>query len=209
MDSQASEINARLERLERENRRMKKIGIVAIVFASVLFVSGQAKTNKVVEANAFRLVEAGKVRAELSMPSPGEPELIFYDNSGTSVAYISTTPPGLYLGKSGTKESAIIHAGTSDTTIPTQPVLFLGGSASNVLLAGGTSNSIRMFGSAGTFKVNVDEDGPNVTVTDNEGYSTEVGKTDLVLTRTGKKEQTPAASLVLFDKDKKVLWSAP
>src|SRR5215468_410461 len=133
--------NARLEKLEKESRRMKKIGTVAIVFASVLFVSGQAKTNKVVAANAFHLVDAsGKVRAELSMNFEGglrEPELIFYDHGGDVVAYISTTPaPGLYLGKYGTRESAIIHAGTSDTTIPTQPVLFLGGSASNVLLAG-------------------------------------------------------------------------
>ena len=66
-----------------------------------------------------------------------------------------------------------------------------------------------MFGSAGTFTVKVDEDGPNITVEDKEGYSTEIGGTDLVQTKTGKKEQTPAASLVLFDKDKKVLWSAP
>jgi hypothetical protein len=46
MDSPASEINARLEKLERENSRMKKIGIAAIVFVSVLFISGQAKTNQ-------------------------------------------------------------------------------------------------------------------------------------------------------------------
>jgi hypothetical protein len=37
---------------------MKEIGIVGIVFASVLFISGQAKSNKVVEANEFRLVDA-------------------------------------------------------------------------------------------------------------------------------------------------------
>ncbi len=204
------DINARLEKLERENRRIKKLGIVAIVFASVLFISGQAKTNKVVEASAFHLLDAsGKVRAELSMPVAEEPELIFYDNSGTSVAYISTKPPGLYLGKSGAKESVVIHAGAPDMAIPTQPMLLLGGSGGSILLLGGTSNSIRMFGSSGTFKVDVDEAGPNATVTDKEGYSTEIGKTDLVLTRTGKKEQTPAASVVLFDKDKKVLWSAP
>ncbi len=41
------DIDARLETLEGENRRIKTLGIVAIVFASVLFISGQAKTNKV------------------------------------------------------------------------------------------------------------------------------------------------------------------
>src|SRR5215468_10792936 len=54
---QASAINARLEKLDNENRGMKKIGIVAIVFASVLFISGQATTNKVVEANEFQVVD--------------------------------------------------------------------------------------------------------------------------------------------------------
>ena len=58
------EINARLEKLERENRWMKKIGIVATVVLSTLIIGGQAKTNKVVEANEFRLVDASrKVRA--------------------------------------------------------------------------------------------------------------------------------------------------
>ncbi len=49
------DIDARLETLEGENRRIKTLGIVAIVFASVLFISGQAKTNKIVEANEFAL----------------------------------------------------------------------------------------------------------------------------------------------------------
>jgi|SRR5215472_4050826 len=96
------DINARLEKLERENRRMKKTGTVGIVFASVLFISGQAKTDKVVEANEFRLMDsAGKVRALLSM-IPSGPELSFYDDHGTVVANISTTPdPALYLAGCG------------------------------------------------------------------------------------------------------------
>jgi hypothetical protein len=53
------------------------------------------------------------------------------------------------------------------------------------------------------------DDSQNVTLRDKEGYSTQIGKTDLVVPTTGRKEQTPAASIVLFDKDKRVLWSAP
>lgn len=51
--------------------------------------------------------------------------------------------------------------------------------------------------------------GPSLELEDNEGFSTILGRSDLVENRTGRKERTPAASLVLFDKDKKVLWSAP
>jgi hypothetical protein len=204
------DINARLEKLEKENRRMKKIGIVAIVFTSVLFISGQAKTDRVVEANAFRLVDsAGKVRALLSM-SPAGPDLSFYNDHGTVVAHLSTTPdPGLYLGEPGTKGTAVIRAGTPDTKPPTQPILLLRGPTGNVQLAGGTSNSIRIFGPAGTFTVSNDEGGPNITLIDAEGYSTEVGKTAFVHPKTGKKEQARAASLALLDNDGKVLWSAP
>ena len=39
------DIDARLEKLERENRRMKKIGIVGIVFASVLFFRANCAWN--------------------------------------------------------------------------------------------------------------------------------------------------------------------
>lgn len=205
------DVIARLDKLERENHRMKKIGIVAAVVVSTFIIGGQAKSNKIVEANEFRLVDgSGKVRADLTMMPVSGPELSFYDDHGTVVAYISTTPdPGLYLGGPGTKERAVIRAGTSDTKFPTQPILYLGGPGSSVQLAGGTSNSIRIFGSAGTFTVTNDEDGPSITVIDKEGYSTEVGKTAFVQPKTGKREQTPAASLVLLDRDGKVLWSAP
>ena len=71
------DINGRLEKLERENRRMKKAGIVGIVFASVLFISGQAKTNKVVEANEFILRDGnGKARARLSTVTVSDTTLI-------------------------------------------------------------------------------------------------------------------------------------
>jgi len=201
-------VDARLEKLERENRRMKKVGIVSIVFVSSLFISGQAKTDKVVEANAFRLVDsAGKVRARLSMDSG--PDLSFYNDHGTVVAHLSTTPdPGLYLGEPGTKGTAVIRAGTPDTTPASQPILVLGGPTGNVLLAGGTSKSIRIFDPAGTFTITNDENGPNIILIDKEGYSTEIGKTAFVQPKTGEEEQTRAASLVLRDGGN-VLWSAP
>ena len=38
------DINTRLEKLERENRRMKKIGIVAAVLLSTFIIGGQTET---------------------------------------------------------------------------------------------------------------------------------------------------------------------
>lgn len=39
------DINARLEKLEREDRRMKKIGIVAAVVVSTVILGGQARPS--------------------------------------------------------------------------------------------------------------------------------------------------------------------
>ena len=204
------DINARVEKLERENRRMKQIGLVAALFASTLILGGEAKTNKVVEANEFRLLDASrKVRALLSMSPSGGPELTFNDASGDFVLALSTTPaPSLTLRPIGTGESVYLHAGTTDSP---NASLGLGLPPKGILIVAGSHNAIDMFGSAGTFRVNLDEDlgGPRIAVTDKEGYSLNLGRVDVEFPGTGQNERTPAASLVLFGKDKKVMWSAP
>ena len=53
------------------------------------------------------------------------------------------------------------------------------------------------------------EIGPNLIVKDKEGFSTTIGAANLTLPRTGKTRKTSAASVILYDKDKNVLWQAP
>jgi hypothetical protein len=194
------DINARLEKLERENRRMKKIGIVSIVFASVLFISGQAKTNKVVEANEFVLKDGnGKARARLAMVAVSDttlmqkdiPNLSFYDTEGHPRIFIAALPEEsrIYLNDSQQTMHSAMWAGSA------------------VLSGAGVS----ITGRNELVQVTLDTfiEGPQLVLKDKEGYSAEMGRTDLVQTKTGKEEQTPAASLVLFDKGRKVLWQAP
>jgi len=60
----------RVERLERQNRWMKRMGVVAILPVVAFLVSGQANvdTKKTVEANEFVLKDTnGVVRAKLGM----------------------------------------------------------------------------------------------------------------------------------------------
>ncbi len=52
-------------------------------------------------------------------------------------------------------------------------------------------------------------DAPRITLTDDEGFQAVLGSTGTVETRTGRTNQTSAASLILFGKDEKVIWSAP
>ena len=178
------DINARLEKLERGNRRMKKIGIVAIVFALVLFISGQGKTNKIVEANEFRLLDAsGKERATLHV-FRGQPELFIRSLNGESDVLLGTDTSGPFL---------IMGPLTGKAAVTLKP------------------DNLSLEGPVGKLRIalNHEAGGPNLTIEDNEGYSTVLGTSDLLPTKTGKREPTPAASVVLFDKEKKVLWSAP
>ncbi len=53
------------------------------------------------------------------------------------------------------------------------------------------------------------DDAPRIEIIDDEGFQAVLGSTGTVETRTGRTNQTSAASLILFGKDKEVLWSAP
>ena len=76
------EILARLTRLEKENRRIRSIGVVLLVSAiGILTVAAQA-ARRTVTANEFVLQdEQGHVRAQLFMDSYGA-SLVFLDAAG-------------------------------------------------------------------------------------------------------------------------------
>jgi hypothetical protein len=50
----------------------------------------------------------------------------------------------------------------------------------------------------------------HLELSDDAGFKSSLGVTkELVTLRTGETHQTSAASLLLFDKDKNVIWKAP
>jgi hypothetical protein len=150
-------------------------------------VLSRARTNELVQLGANRsfyglgLYEK-EIRAGLSVQN-GNPGIELYDEAGkpqVSIEADKNNREFITLGGTAGKESAMLwNAGVS------------------------------IFGKAGTFRVELGEEGPRLDLKDNEGYSTTLGRTDLVALASGRKERTPAASLVLFGKDQKVLWSAP
>jgi len=91
----------RLETLEKQNRRLKRAGLVVMVLAGATLLIGQAKPQVQwkVEAERFVLMDAnGKLRAELGMAGHG-PHLAFYDAEGTrrAVLGIAQKGPGLFF----------------------------------------------------------------------------------------------------------------
>jgi hypothetical protein len=130
-----------------------------------------------------------EIRAGLAVQN-GTPGLDLFDESGSTQATLAARPTGssLRLRNPAGKEISTLWVDSS-----------VGGSSFN------------MSGSAGSLSVNLGEDagGPGLEITDNEGFSTVLGRRDLVVAGTGRKERKPAASLLLLGKNQKVLWSAP
>jgi hypothetical protein len=62
---------------------------------------------------------------------------------------------------------------------------------------------------AAEIRLSAGEEGPSVSLFDSQGFSSVIGAVNLVGERTGEKHATSAASVHLFGKDRKVLWSAP
>ncbi len=77
-------LETRVKQLERQNRRFKQLGAVAIVLAGVAVAMGQEapKKPKTIEAEKFVVVDGrGKHRATLGMEG-GNPTLVLADLAG-------------------------------------------------------------------------------------------------------------------------------
>lgn len=66
----ANELSSRLQRLERENRRMKRAGFAVVGVALAVALIGAATPNEIpdaIEARAFRVIDTnGKLRVEIT-----------------------------------------------------------------------------------------------------------------------------------------------
>jgi hypothetical protein len=83
----------RIDRLERDNRRLIGIVVVTLVGALLLVVegSGLIRARKTIEGESFVLGDkAGKVRAQLGLKRDGSPQLAFYDLQGRDLVTIET-----------------------------------------------------------------------------------------------------------------------
>jgi hypothetical protein len=147
----------------------------------------RAGTNELVQLGANRAfyglgLYEKEIRAGLSVQN-GNPGIELFDESGkpqVSIEADKKTGEFITLGGTAGKESAMLW-----------------------------NTGVSIFGKEGSFRVELGEEGPSLDLKDNEGFSTTLGRTDLVALASGRKERTPAASLVLFGKNQKVLWSAP
>jgi hypothetical protein len=184
-------LNNRLARLESQNHRFKQLAVVGLVGAALLLM-GQTPVKKTVEANEFILRDqSGNVRARLSMPDDAMPQMLFLDGKGN---------PSLELtgGIAGALGSSV---GIFDAQGERVGMFFSGLDGGNFWLRPkGPGSSLVMLVPG------------SVEISDDEGFATEVGVVQLVTSRTsrtGETHKTSAASLVMLDKSKNVIWRAP
>ena len=192
----------RLEKLERHNRKLKQMGAVVLVLAASVLLMGQAAPKKTVEANEFILKdENGRISGSWIIVD-GSPQLSFFGQKG-NVA--------VSLGESGVgppKENR-------------QLVMRYGGPFLTLYDADGNRRAwlgVDRDGPGMAFSdangdsrayLRVVEGAPSLSLFDKEGFETTIGTKRLVTPSTGETHKTSAASMVMFDKDKKVPWKAP
>ena len=185
-----AELVARIEKLEHDDRRLKRLGAAALLLVATLgLIAATRPVPDVIKAHEFEVVDsAGKVGMRLET-SPDGADILIAPSALSAPSEGKTA--AVSIGASG-KQSWVNLGYAEWATAPTrtqpfvafEPVLDLSSSPSK---------------------------GPKIVLSDSQGYVMSLGSTALVTPGTGATEQTSAASIVMFSNGKKhhVLWQAP
>ncbi len=188
-------IEARMGRLEHHVKRLRLVCILLVAVPVVLVACGAAKNPvaDVIEARAFRLLDKeGQLRGEFCFRVLGGPELCLLDEQGKTRAGLGLLDvmrgtPGLTFFDEAGKPRAML-------------VVLLG------------RPYLTLHDEAGKHRATLGlvEGKPTLELWDEAGQSRAVlGCTDLETTTTGVVTKLPESSLVLFDKDGKVIHRVP
>jgi hypothetical protein len=228
---------ARLEKIERESRTLKRFITLVLVVLGSVFVMGQAQSRQ-------RTLEAEKLI--IRYPNGKEaivlgtyPSLHLLDKDGNRIPALA--PSAEFINQSGVVGAAITADPTggefhvNSTTLQvgiitgSQQPWGTGETASFSILRTAKNQS-----SESMFEINADStgtvtqwmipngaDGAQLRLTSGpEGAAVQLwdnpkllravlGKASLEIPRTGSVESLPLSSLVLFDKEGKLIWRAP
>lgn len=200
-------ILSRLEKLEEQNRRLKRGALACLVAVASFGLMGQSQRKparpptpapapafimpKNIEAESFVLKDVnGRVRAELSMSGTG-PSFKLRDQSGTPLVTLSLNddaPAGPFLLLSDPQHKAGLS------------MSILAGAGSQLTLTGERPDI--------QARIGVAPDGTTLALSDQDGFTTNIGN-GVQPSKGGQVKKTSAASITLFNKDRKVLWTTP
>ena len=174
--------------LEVQNKRLRRWCIAILgIFSTVVLMGQAAPSPRVLEAQKFVLKDSdGNVRGWMGTIGKGSELTLGNVNAQPMIRLIVST------------DSSDLH--------------FFGSrkSGMNLGLDSG-SPDISMIGAEGNggAKITFKEFGPSLSLEDVNGSSTIIGAAQLEKSANRKANLTSAASIVLFDKDKNVIWQTP
>lgn len=213
-----AELIARLERLERDNRRLKRSGLAVFVIAAALCgIYAARPVPQIIKAHEFEVVDgAGRVRIRLST-TPGEASVAVLKAQGNRAASMEVDYPGLSFIVAGQYggDVALLTSSAHNSSVGVDYAPDW-----DAVVAGKSGKALR--DALKSYRTRL-ENGPSVdmsvsssgrtsiTLQDAQGFSTDLGSTDTVIQATGATQQTSAASIVMFGNDKRhhVIWRAP
>lgn len=178
----------RLGMLEKENRRLRRCMIIVIIAVSSVILMGQSKPlARIAEAQKFALKDAsGNVRGWMGIVGKGS-ELILRNDSAQPMISLKVSTDAGDLHFYG-RQSSGMNLGL-DSASPSVAMAYADGQ-----------------GSAG---ITFGKNGPSLRLVERNGFSTVVGASQINSPTAGRAPYTSAASVVLYDKNKKVIWKAP
>ena len=188
-------IERRLERLEKQNRRMKQAAVLVILLVGALFVMGQSRAEQRKAIDVTRVTFYNKIGTVGAILEPGLSGILIKDGEGRErfdFSFVSEDMTSLWIYESSPPKNRILLGTNKDgAMIDMGPQEGRGSDKTRVRL-GYMSNS-----------------GNGLSVTDRQGFETQVGVSTLDTRQTGASTTTSAASIVMFDKQEKVIWKAP
>lgn len=183
-----SEVPERLEKLERENRGLKVVGIAAMLgIAGILLIAAARPVPEKITVHEFDVLESsGKVGISIT----GRVVNILDPQSGL---------PRIAIG---------------DVTPSTVGIwIFEGHGAKRVSLPGTGEAAFSLFDTQGKprMAMGITEGEPSMQLSDSHGFEMDLGGTSKLVPTSGTTEHTSAASITMFGNDEKhhVMWSAP
>jgi hypothetical protein len=216
-----AELELRLAKLERQNRRLKRLGLLFLLIAGSGFLLAQAprKPARAAPAPATPAVsydtlvvhrlelrdKAGRVRGVWTVDAEG-PALVLADTAGKPRAALSVTAysSGLVLADPAGKPRAMLTASAKG---PALDLLDTAGKIRATLIVSGDVPGLSLSDAAMNTRAELAED--TFSLTDAQGFKAVVGVTGLETVATGEGHTTSAAAVTLFGKDHKVIWRAP
>lgn len=183
-------VTERLETLEKQNRAILRSAIAVLLAISIVLLMGQSSTKyrgtgeKAIATERLVITDsAGRERASLGADKYGV-RIKLMDSQGNDAIVLAADElggPSIYL----ISDSAAATLGPDHLRI-----------IDNVTRKGEAT-------------LTYTQGGPSLILEDTHGYAAVLGNGGLVTPQTGESRQTSAASLVLFGKEKKVIWKAP